>query len=150
MRFTKMMISGVLLIGTAAALPAFASTIAQIETQSSGTLVALDSNPVITVIGSAPGSADGYTYTNYAIIAADATGAIDLFGHLPAGDTYIPTVGDEITAAGTYSPFDSIPEITLTSQYQWHRGTYSMVLLNSFRSALLLRPPPKYTRSSPG
>jgi hypothetical protein len=116
MRFTKMMISGVLLIGTAAAIPAFASTIAQIETQPIGTLVTLDSNPVITVIGSAPGSADGYTYTNYAIIAADATGAIDLFGHLPAGDTYIPTVGDEITAAGTYSPFDAIPEIaTLTS-----------------------------------
>ena len=56
------------------------------------------------------------TDTNYAIIAADATGSIDLFGHLPAGDPYIPSVGDKIAAAGTYSPFDSIPEIaTLTS-----------------------------------
>jgi hypothetical protein len=118
MRLTKkkMMISSFWLIGMATAIPTFASTIAQIETQPSGTPVTLDSNPVITVIGSAPGAADGYTYTNYAIIAQDATGSIDLFGRLPTGATYIPSVGDEIAAAGTYSPFDSIPEIaTLTS-----------------------------------
>jgi hypothetical protein len=112
----KMMISAFWLIGMATAIPTFASTIAQIETQPSGTPVTLDSHPVITVIGSAPGAADGYTYNNYAIIAQDATGSIDLFGHLPTGDPYIPSVGDEVEAAGTYSPFDSIPEIaTLTS-----------------------------------
>jgi hypothetical protein len=112
----KMIVSSFWLIAMATAIPTFAATIAQIEAQPSGTPVTLDSNPVITVIGSTPGMADGYTYTNYAIIAADATGSIDLFGHLPTGDTYIPSVGDKIGAAGTYSPFDSIPEIaTLTS-----------------------------------
>lgn len=112
----KIVICSLLLLGMATGVPVFASTIAQIETQPSGALVTLDSNPVITVIGSAPGSADGYTYRNYAIIAADGTGSIDLFGRLPTGDTYVPSVGDEISAAGTYSPFDSIPEIdSLTS-----------------------------------
>ena len=117
MRLTKkVMISSFLLVGMATNIPTFAATIAQIEAQPGGTLVTLDSSPVITVIGSAPGTADGYSYTNYAIIAADATGSIDLFGHLPVGDTYKPSVGDAIGAAGTYSPFDAIPEIaTLTS-----------------------------------
>src|SRR5260370_7012158 len=106
----KMVVSSFSLIAMATVIPTFGATIAQIEAQPSGTSVTLDSNPVITVMGSTPGMADGYTYTNYAIIAADATGSIDLFGHLPAGDTYIPSVGDKIAAAGTYSPFDSIPE----------------------------------------
>lgn len=115
MRLEKMTISLFLFI-VVTAIPTFASTISQIETESSGATVLLDSNPVITVIGSAPGAVDGYTYTNYAILATDGTGSIDLFGHLPAGDSYTPTVGDAISAAGTYSPFDSIPEIeNLTS-----------------------------------
>lgn len=73
--------------------------------------------PVITAIGSAAGTTgDGYTYTNWAILANDGTGSIDLFGHFPTGDTYSPAVGDEVTATGTYSPFDDIPEIgTLTA-----------------------------------
>lgn len=112
----RIIISAFVLIGMARTIPVSASTIGQIEAQPSGTLVTLDSNPVITVIGSAPGTLDGYTYTNYAVIAADATGSIDLFGHLPTGDLYVPTIGDKIGAAGTYSPFDAIPEIaTLTS-----------------------------------
>lgn len=111
MYLTKMMISSFLLIGMATVNPAFASTIAQIEAQPSGAAVTLNSNPVITAIGSAPGTGDGYTYSNYVILAEDATGSIDLFGHLPTGDTYIPSVGDEVGAAGTYSPFDAIPEI---------------------------------------
>jgi hypothetical protein len=124
MRLTnKKMISSFWIIGMVTAIPTLAATIAQIEGQPSGTALTLDSNPVITVIGSAPGMADGYTYTNYAIIAQDATGSIDLFGHLPTGDTYIPSVGDKIGAAGTYSPFDSIPEIaSLTSLTQVSSG----------------------------
>jgi hypothetical protein len=123
MRSEKVTISSFLFIGLVTAIPAFASTIAQIEAQPSGTAVSLNSNPVITVIGSAPGTADGYSYTNYAIIAADATGSIDLFGRLPTGDSYIPTVGDAVSAAGTYSPFDAIPEIaSLTSLSQVSSG----------------------------
>lgn len=105
-----------LLVGLGSVTSTFASTVAQIEAQASGTLVTLDSNPVITAIGSAPGSLDGYTYTNYAILAADLTGSVDLFGHLPAGTTYVPSIGDALGAAGTYGPFDAIPEISsLTS-----------------------------------
>ena len=117
MRLTKkLLLSPVLLVCMASAPTAFAATVAQIEAQPSGTLVTLDSNPVITAIGSMPGSADGYTYTNYAILAADSTGSVDLFGHLPTGSTYAPSVGDAIGAAGTYGPFDAIPELSsLTS-----------------------------------
>jgi hypothetical protein len=123
MHSEKMTILSFLFVGIVTAIPAFGSTIAQIETEPSGTAVSLNSNPVITVIGSAPGTADGYTYTNYAIIAADATGSIDLFGHLPAGDSYIPTVGDAISVAGTYSAFDAIPEIaSLTALSQVSSG----------------------------
>lgn len=112
----NLMLSSALLLGTVNATQAFAATISQIEAQPTGTSVILDSNPVITAIGSAPGTIDGYTYTNYAILAADTTGSVDLFGHLPAGTTYVPAMGDAISAAGTYSPFDAIPEIaTLTS-----------------------------------
>jgi hypothetical protein len=117
MRLTKkLLLSSALLVGMASATLAYADTIAQIEALPSGTPVTLDSNPVITAIGSAPGSADGYTYTNYAILVADATGSLDLFGQLPPGTTYVPSVGDAVGAAGTYDPFDAIPEISsLTS-----------------------------------
>jgi len=94
---------------------AFAANITTIEGDSSGALVTLDSNPVITAIGSMPGSGDGYTYTNYAILAQDSTGSVELFGHLPTGSP-TPAVGDTINVAGTFSPYNSIPEIeTLTS-----------------------------------
>jgi hypothetical protein len=130
----KMTISSFLFIGMATAIPTLASTIAQIETEPSGTTVTLNSNPVITVIGSAPGTADGYNYTNYAIIAEDATGSIDLFGPLPTGDTYIPTVGDAVSAAGTYSPFDSIPEIedlTLLSKVSGGNAVAAPILVTT-------------------
>jgi hypothetical protein len=100
-----------------------ASTIAQVEALPSGTAATLDNNPVITYIASQPGSGDGYTYTNYAILANDGTGSIDLFGHLPAGSSYVPTVGDAITVSGTYSPFNGIPEIaTMTAISQVSSG----------------------------
>jgi hypothetical protein len=100
-----------------------ASTIAQVEALASGTAATLDDNPVITYIASQPGSGDGYTYTNYAILANDGTGSIDLFGHLPTGSSYVPTVGDAITVSGTYSPFNGIPEIaTMTAISQVSSG----------------------------
>jgi PEP-CTERM motif-containing protein len=67
--------------------------------------------PVISSILSQPGSGDGYTYTNYAFLANDGTGSTDIFGHLPSGSTFVPAVGEAITATGTNAPFDAIPEI---------------------------------------
>ena len=117
MRFLKkLMLPSALLLSMVSATPTFAATMAQIEAQASGASVILDSNPVITAIGSAPGTGDSFTYTNYAILAQDATGFLDVFGRLPVGTTYAPSAGNVISAAGTYSPFNSIPEIaTLTS-----------------------------------
>ena len=100
-----------------------ASTIAAIETQPSGTLVTLDSNPVITGIFSQPGTVNGETYSNWAIFANDGTGSMDLFGHLPSGNTYVPSVGDAISASGKFSPFDQIPELaSLTAINQVSSG----------------------------
>jgi hypothetical protein len=116
-------LASAVIVGVASAAPTLASNISEIEGMASGTAVMLDSNPVVTALGSVPGSGDGYTYSNYAIFAQDNTGGVDLFGHLPTGDTYVPAVGDDIGAAGTYSPFDSIPEIaTLTSLTQVSSG----------------------------
>jgi hypothetical protein len=69
--------------------------------------------PVVTAIGSAPGTLDGYTYTSYAILAQDSTGSVDLYGALSG---YTPTVGDAVAATGLYSPYHQISEIgTITS-----------------------------------
>lgn len=119
----KMMIFWFVLANMATAIPTFAATITSIEAQPSGTSVTLTSNPVVYVIGSAPGTVDGYTYTSYSIFVEDGTGSIILFGTLPAGDLYVPAVGDKIDAAGTYSPYDFSPEIgTLTSLTQVSSG----------------------------
>lgn len=101
---------------------ALAQTAATIEAGPSGPVTYSDG--VITAILSAPvGALDGYSYSKYAILAQDATGSIDLFGALPAGSTYVPTVGDEISVSGTYSPFDQIPEISsMTSISQISSG----------------------------
>ncbi len=99
------------------------TTVANAEALPSGTAVTLDNHPVITYIAAQPGSGDGYTYTNYSILANDGTGSIDLFGHLPSGSTYVPTVGDAITVSGTFSPFNGIPEIgTMTAISQISSG----------------------------
>jgi hypothetical protein len=90
---------------------------AQVEAQPSGTAVTVDSNPVISYLASVAGaSLDGYTYTNWAIIATDSSGSLEYFGHLPVGSAYVPTVGDALSVSGTYSPFHQIPEVeTLTA-----------------------------------
>jgi hypothetical protein len=102
---------------------ALASSIATIEGQASGSPATLDQNPVITYIASQPGTGDGYTYSNYAFLANDGTGSLNIFGHLPTGSTYVPTVGDAISAAGTFSPFNGIPEVaSLTAIAQVSSG----------------------------
>jgi hypothetical protein len=86
--------------------------IAAVEAAGSGT-VTINSDPIITALMSVPGLGDGgtKTYTSYAILATDGTGSVELFGKLPTGSTYVPTVGDEISVSGTYSPYNQIPEV---------------------------------------
>jgi PEP-CTERM motif len=99
-----------------------ADSAAMIESQASGSAATYDDNgtgnyPVITTILSAPvGALDGYTYGNWAYLAADTTGSLDIFYSSTAnnGSETVPTVGDTITVAGTYSPFDGIPEVAKT------------------------------------
>lgn len=103
----------------AAAINALADDAATIWADSSGTAITYDNAsgayPVISAILSAPGTVDGYTYSRYVFLAQDSTGSLDIFG-LPSGSAYVPHVGDAISLSGTYSPFDSIPEVaTLTS-----------------------------------
>jgi hypothetical protein len=86
-----------------------------VEALTSGTVVPLNSGPVVTAILSTPGTLDGYTYTSYSFLVNDGTGSLDVYGNL-AGLGYTPTVGDSINISGTYSPYHQIPEMgTLTS-----------------------------------
>lgn len=117
------------------AIPAFGSTINTIETTApGGSKVSLgqvpsaggtDPSAVLTYICSAAGTTvDGYTYTSWSILANDGTGSLDLFGKLPVSATETtPTVGDAVYVAGTYSPFDDIPEVeTMTTFNQTSTG----------------------------
>lgn len=105
--------SAVLLIGASA----WASNIATIQSQSSGTSgLTLDSGPIVTAIMSQPGTVGGHTYISWAVLAQDTTGSIELFSSPASFGSYVPTVGDAITAKGTYTAFNQIPEFTsLTS-----------------------------------
>ena len=89
---------------------ALAADIATIEGQTGGSLVTLDSGPVVTAILSAPGTLDGYTYSSYSFLVQDTTGSLDIYG-LSSTFGYTPTVGDAITVSGTFSPYHQIPEI---------------------------------------
>lgn len=94
-----------------------ASTIGFVESQPSGTAgLTIDQNPIVTAILSQGGGnvVNGLTYNSWAFLANDGTGSLTVFGTMPGG--YTPTVGDNITATGTYSPFHQIPEFaSLTS-----------------------------------
>src|SRR5271170_2265461 len=69
------------------------------------------SYPVVTAVLTAPvGALDGYTYKNYAFLAQDTTGSLDVF-YSSTASSYVPTVGDGISVTGTYAPFDAIPEL---------------------------------------
>ncbi len=95
----------------AAAVSAMAADIATVQQQASGTSATLDSNPVITAILSQPGTVNGRPYTNWTFTTDDGTGGMVVFGTLPAGGAYTPTVGDALTVSGIYSPFHQVPEI---------------------------------------
>ena len=107
------MASTMVLLGASA----LAANVVTIQGQASGTAgLTLDSGPVITTIMSQPGTFGGHTYTSWAVLAQDSTGSIDLFSSSASFGTYLPTVGDVLTATGTFSPYHQIPELaTLTS-----------------------------------
>ena len=105
-RFCSFALTAVIL----AAAPAFASTIAFVESQPAATAgLTIDQNPIITAILSQPGTVNARTYSSWAFLANDGTGSMTVFGAMP--NSYIPTVGDSISATGTYSPFHQIPEL---------------------------------------
>jgi len=95
---------------------ALADSAVNIEGYTSGTAATYDNAsgayPVITAVLSQPGTLDGYTYRTWAILAADSTGSLDLYGALntPALG-FTPAVGDAISFTGTYSPYHQIPEL---------------------------------------
>ena len=97
---------------------ALAQDIATVEAQLTGTPASLTSDPVVTAILSQPGTYGGHAFTGWSFLVQDATGSLDIFASAASLTTlgYTPTVGDELSLAGTYSPFHQIPEIeTLTA-----------------------------------
>ena len=125
----------VFVLSVAVAGLAQASNVGQIEPMTSGTLVSLDSNPVVTAILSQPGLVNGKTYSGWSFLVQDNTGSLDIYatGTSLSGLGYTPTVGNIITGlSGTYSPYHQIPEIgTLTALTSDGPGTVPTPLLTT-------------------
>jgi hypothetical protein len=104
---------------------AMASSVAQIEAAGSGVQTVDNAGgqyPVITAILSAPGTVNAKSYSSYSFLVNDGTGSMDVYGSL-SGLGYTPTVGDAISATGTYGPYHQIPELgTLTALTQETTG----------------------------
>jgi len=141
MRIRNLILPSVLLVVVSAlAGSAWADTITNIEQfVSTGakpvTIDGFDSSslnqgplPVISDILSQPGTVNSLyygskTYSSWAFLANDTTGSVEVYGKMPTGSTYTPTVGDAITATGTWSPYNQIPELeTLTAITQSSPG----------------------------
>jgi hypothetical protein len=80
------------------------------------------SYPVVSAILSTPGTytvgGGTHSYTTWAFDATDGTGSLDIFASKTVLTTagYTPVVGTGVSATGTYSPFDGIPELeTITA-----------------------------------
>jgi hypothetical protein len=103
------------------AASSFAATIHTVETTTTsgttGVTVGDVSTAVITSVITTTGeTGDGNTSTRNVFLLNDGTGSIDVFGAAPAGDTYVPTLGDSVQVTGEWAPFDGIPELeTLTA-----------------------------------
>ena len=113
----KKIVSVAIVLSAVAISSASASSALDIFSTASGTAVTYDNAsgayPVITAILSQGGGTvvNGHTYNNWSFLAQDSTGSIDMFGALPSGGSYVPTVGDAISVSGTYSPYHQVPEI---------------------------------------
>jgi len=99
---------------SASATSAMAEDIAAFEATPPSTPATVDSNPVITVVLTSPQVIGTRTYSNWAFLAQDSSGSVDVFvskTNLTTLDPgYSPMVGDTIGLTSTYSPFDQIPE----------------------------------------
>jgi hypothetical protein len=108
---------------------ALADSAVNIEGYLSGTAATYDNAsgayPVITAVLSQPGTLDGYTYRTWAILAADSTGSLDVYGVMPSLG-FTPAVGDAISFTGTYSPYHQIPELATNAN-----GSSSMILYST-------------------
>jgi len=77
--------------------------------------------PVVTAIGSMPGTFGGKVYTSWSVFAQDSTGSLDIFTSasvlttLTANAGATINVGDKINVAGGWGPYHQIPELSLTS-----------------------------------
>jgi hypothetical protein len=87
--------------------------IATVESNPSGTAVTVNSDPIVTAVVSVPGvTVNGYAYSakSGTFLIEDPSGGMEVYGTNVSG--YTPTVGDSLTIAGTYAPFDQIPELS--------------------------------------
>jgi hypothetical protein len=68
---------------------------------------------IVDTILSQPGTFGGHTYTSWSILAADASGSLNIVSSATslAGLGWTPTIGQNISVTGTYSPFGSIPQL---------------------------------------
>jgi PEP-CTERM motif len=77
--------------------------------------------PVVTAIGSQPGTFGGRTYTGWSVFAEDITGSLDLFisgatlTQLTGNAGASISVGDALDLSGSVSPFQLIPELAFST-----------------------------------
>jgi T5SS/PEP-CTERM-associated repeat protein len=77
--------------------------------------------PIITAIASQPGTFGGHLYSAWSVLAEDPTGSLQLFltsatlTTLTHNATTSISVGDNVSVAGQWTPFDQIPEITFST-----------------------------------
>jgi len=65
---------------------------------------------IVTAILSQPTTVGARTYTTWAYTAADASGSMEIYDN-SSTHLYTPTVGDQISVKGLWSPFHALPEL---------------------------------------
>jgi hypothetical protein len=91
--------------------------------------------PILSWIGSQPGTFGGHTFTSWSVFVEDQTGSLELFTSqsvltnltgTPGNSSATPpygtptgtlTAGMGLNMQGGYSPFDGIPEVTFTTTH---------------------------------
>ncbi len=77
--------------------------------------------PVISAVGSQPGTFGGHLYTSWSVFVQDSTGSLDLFAsaitlsNVSGGSVSALNVGDALTVGAPFSPFHQIPELSPAS-----------------------------------
>jgi len=73
-----------------------------------------DHDAIVDDIVSQPGTYGGEVYTDWAVLAADASGSLLLWAYPSQGTwptTYAPALGDNISVTGTYQSYHAIPAL---------------------------------------